>query len=50
MNTQMQSRTGQTRKGVQALSFDGDTWVWSVIFTSAALTGLFIATLFVVAV
>jgi hypothetical protein len=50
MSTQMQSRAGQVRRGVQALSFDSDTWVWSVIFTSAALTGLFIATIFVVAV
>ena len=50
MNTRMQSRSGLMRKGSRAVSFDNDTWVWSVIFASAALTGLIIATLFVVAV
>ena len=37
-------------KDSRAISFDNDNWVWGVIFTTAALTGLFVASVFVVAI
>jgi hypothetical protein len=50
MTSQMQNRADRPRKGSRAVAVENDNWVWGVIFTSAALTGLFVATVFVVAI
>jgi hypothetical protein len=50
MTAQVRSKDGQIRKASAAVDQQNDHWVWGVIFTFTALTGLFVATLFVVAI
>jgi hypothetical protein len=50
MTVQVRSKDRQMRKATAAVDFQNDQWVWGVIFTFAALTGLFVATLFVVTI
>ena len=45
MSTRKQSNAVM-RKHVEVVATEDDRWVWGVIFTTAALTGLCVATLF----
>jgi hypothetical protein len=38
------------RKRTEVVGLEDDRWVWGVIFTAAALSGLCVATLFSVAI
>jgi hypothetical protein len=45
-----QSKAVPRRKRAEAIASENDWWVCAVIFTIAALTALFVATLFCVAI
>jgi hypothetical protein len=49
MSTRAQSRVALKRKRDDVVALEDDRWVWGVIFTTTALTGLCVATLFSVA-
>ena len=50
MSTHVQSKAALRRKQAGVVALEDDRWVWGVIFTTVALTGLCVATLFSVAV
>jgi hypothetical protein len=49
-STREQSKAALRRKQAGVVALDDERWVWGVIFTTVALTGLCVATLFSVAV
>lgn len=46
MSTRLQSKVGLRRKHIEVAALEDGRQVWGAIFTSVALTGLCIATLF----
>jgi hypothetical protein len=50
MSTHVQSKAALRREQAGIVALEDDRWVWGVIFTTVALTGLCVATLFSVAV
>ena len=50
MSTRAQSKAALRRKHAAVVAMEDDRWVWGVIFTTVALTGFCVATLFNVAI
>lgn len=50
MSTRTKNKAALKRKHAGAVALENDYWVWGVIFTTAALAALCVATLFSVAI
>jgi hypothetical protein len=50
MSTRLQSKAALRRKRTEVMALENDHWAWGAIFTTVALTGLCLATLFSVAI